>query len=89
MADLSVMLHGLRLRGDSHAADLIERLLAEREWEYGADHVDPGVPVSIRATLAEAVDARDFYTKNRGRQTGVFRRRKAVPAGPWEVVPDV
>lgn len=40
MADLGVMLHGLRLRGESHAADIIEKLTApvtpavtDRAWD--------------------------------------------------------
>ena len=58
------------------------------ETEYGATNVDDDRPVSIRDTLAEAVEAQKFYTRDRGRKTHLFMRTKAIPAGPWLPVPD-
>lgn len=68
----------------------------EPEWEYGATHVDPDHPVSIRDTLPGAQEAQEFYNQiisGRSAASGktypasnVYRRAKAVPAGPWEPV---
>lgn len=59
----------------------------ETEWEYGATNAFDDKPVSIRDTLAEAVEAQAFYTRERGRKTNLMMRAKAVPAGPWLPVP--
>jgi hypothetical protein len=98
MSDLTVMLHGLRLRGDSHIADLVETLLAEREqpssgieWEYGQSEVLDDGTIAFGApvpTIDEAIRRRDLDRMSYPwpEELGVGRRRKA---GPWEVVPGV
>lgn len=55
----------------------------EENWEYGATNVDDDRPASIRKTLAEAREAQEFYTRDRGRKTNLFKRTPDVPAGPW------
>lgn len=79
---------------DGLASDYYEAVIraeraeqGETEWEYGATNVFDDKPVSIRDTLAEAVEAQAFYTRERGRKTNLMMRAKAVPAGPWLPVP--
>lgn len=80
MADLGVMLHGLRLRGESHAADLIEALIAETDWEY--------MVLSPQTNdFGDELMVPVYVDPERYRGQAPLRRRRK--AGPWEVVPDV
>ncbi|MGW9587459.1 hypothetical protein [Microbacterium sp. NPDC055455] len=97
MADLGVMLHGLRLRGESHAADLIERLIAETEWEYATALHTPAGDLWDHEIEDEASARFHFEQCATGKHDGdhdpdvcvLVRRRKAIEAGPWELVSDV
>lgn len=55
----------------------------EAGWEYGATNVWDDQPVTIVNTLTEGQRAQQFYTRERGRQTNLMMRTKAIPAGPW------
>lgn len=68
--------------------DALKAAEAGTEWEYGATHTDPERPVTTCATLPEARDAQTFYDREierhgHGDRSNLFRRTKAVPAGPW------
>jgi hypothetical protein len=80
---------------EAHDAALIvehERVLAERaapqEWEYGVTYTGHHV-VSVQFTLESALAAQSYYQKfPHGKTSRVFRRHPAIPATPWEPLPE-
>ena len=96
MADLGVMLHGLRLRGESHAADLIESLAAENErlsapptggdrpaYVYGVFMPSPAG--RVMGPMSSRRVAEQFCGSDLSR----LRRRPVYAYPAWEVVPGV
>lgn len=63
------------------------------DWEYGATHVDPERPVTVVDSVERVLESQNFYDREIARHSdgryasNVFRRTKAVPAGPWEPIP--
>lgn len=73
---------------DAIEAELSRAAAPEPEWEYGTSHIHPEKPVTIVGTLGKAIEARAFYghmnqKRGHGGPSRIFRRTKAVPAGPW------
>lgn len=73
-------------------AALSDAAAPEPEWEYGATHIHPEKPASICGDLDGAREAQAFYDREIARHghgdcSHLFRRTKAIPAGPWEPLP--
>lgn len=88
--------HNNASRRALYAAHLVDALAAagllavEPEWEYGSavlpDALAPALPKDSRESAE--TDVADLAQRFPRAEPCVKRRRKAVPAGPWEVCDD-